>query len=402
MRHCNEMDSGILVIEATCNQVNQFGGYTGMQPLDFVNFVTSIANESGFDIKKLILGGDHLGPNPWRNMNAEDALCRAETMVKSYVQAGFRKIHIDCTMSCADDKSPLSDDLIARRTVRLIKTAEAASGTQKPLYVIGSEVPVPGGAHEALDTLTPTAIEAAKETIEKHRDIFKENDLDDAWKRVIALVVQPGVEFDNSQVFDFDPIKAKSLSLLIEDYDNMLFEAHSTDYQTQNALSQLVEGHFALLKVGPGLTFALREALWALDEIEAQWIGENNRAGLKNFVLDYMKSNPNHWMEYYGGSEHKTNLELQYSLSDRIRYYWPDKQIQERQESLFKNIDESFPPYGLLSQYLPLSFARLREKSIEINAKNLVMGHIMAILDMYYLACNPTNKTKNGGENECR
>ena len=59
---------------------------------------------------------------------------------------------------------------------------------------------------------------------------------------------------------------------MIEQYDRLIFEAHSTDYQTPAALAALVRDHFAILKVGPALTFALREALWALDCIEREWI----------------------------------------------------------------------------------------------------------------------------------
>ena len=32
-------DSGYVLIEATANQVNQYGGYTGMKPSDFKRFV---------------------------------------------------------------------------------------------------------------------------------------------------------------------------------------------------------------------------------------------------------------------------------------------------------------------------------------------------------------------------
>ena len=34
------------LIEATCNQVNQFGGYTGMTPADFARNVRRIAEEN--------------------------------------------------------------------------------------------------------------------------------------------------------------------------------------------------------------------------------------------------------------------------------------------------------------------------------------------------------------------
>ena len=74
-----------VVIEATCNQVNQEGGYTGMQPADFRAFVESSAKGQGFDTRRLILGGDHLGPNPWRSRPKEEALGKAEAMVAAYV-----------------------------------------------------------------------------------------------------------------------------------------------------------------------------------------------------------------------------------------------------------------------------------------------------------------------------
>ena len=45
-----------LLLEATCNQVNQFGGYTGMQPRDFVAYLHDLAAQAAFPAEKLILG----------------------------------------------------------------------------------------------------------------------------------------------------------------------------------------------------------------------------------------------------------------------------------------------------------------------------------------------------------
>src|SRR6185503_17608262 len=45
-----------LLIEATSNQVNQFGGYTGMRPADFRRFVHDIAARVGFPVHLLWLG----------------------------------------------------------------------------------------------------------------------------------------------------------------------------------------------------------------------------------------------------------------------------------------------------------------------------------------------------------
>ena len=86
------------------------------------------------------------------------------------------------------------------------------------------------------------------------------------------MVVQPGVEFGDDFVLPYRPEAAKELSRFIEDQP-MIYEAHSTDYQTRAALTSLVHGHFAILKVGPGLTFAFREAVFALAMIENEMLG---------------------------------------------------------------------------------------------------------------------------------
>ena len=78
-----------ILIEATCNQVNQEGGYTGKRPIDFVKLVKGIAAEEGLPADQLILGGDHLGPNPWKFLNQEQAMEKASELVKNYVSAGF-------------------------------------------------------------------------------------------------------------------------------------------------------------------------------------------------------------------------------------------------------------------------------------------------------------------------
>ncbi len=151
--HALRNGESLACIEATSNQVNQEGGYTGMQPAGFRDFVFRIADSVGIARSRVVLGGDHLGPNPWQGKPADAAMKAAETMVSAYVAAGFRKIHLDCSMSCADDKGPLQDETIARRSAQLCAAAERAwsrAGGEPPVYVIGTEVPVPGGAAQDL------------------------------------------------------------------------------------------------------------------------------------------------------------------------------------------------------------------------------------------------------------
>src|SRR5262245_18843718 len=185
--HARRTGAAFALIEATSNQVNQDGGYTGMKPAGFRDFVHRIADRAGLPRDRILLGGDHLGPNAWQALPAEEAMARAEVMVEDYVRAGFRKIHLDCSMSCADDPAALSDETIARRAARLCAVAErsqARAGGELPVYVIGTEVPVPGGAAEELGTLAVTTPDAARATIDTHRSIFAEAGLTAARPRV--------------------------------------------------------------------------------------------------------------------------------------------------------------------------------------------------------------------------
>ena len=141
-----------VLIEATCNQVNQEGGYTGMTPADFRRFVETIASRVGLHPSRIILGGDHLGPNPWRHLPADEAMQRAKAMIEAYARAGFTKLHLDTSMGCAGEPAALADEVTAERAAALAKVAEGAAGTAlAPVYIIGTEVPVPGGAQHALE-----------------------------------------------------------------------------------------------------------------------------------------------------------------------------------------------------------------------------------------------------------
>lgn len=384
----------LLLIEATCNQVNQEGGYTGMKPADFRDFVFAIADEVKVPHERILLGGDHLGPNPWTALPADEAMARAETMVEAYVAAGFRKIHADCSMACADDPVPLPEDVIAHRAARLIAKAEETwqrVGGEAPVYVIGTEVPVPGGAAEDLPELQVTEPKAALDTVAAHRRIFAEHGLAAMWPRVIATVVQPGVEFDHHKVVDYDRAKAVALSKAIESVPTLLFEAHSTDYQTPKALAELVEDHFAILKVGPGLTFALREALWALDAIEREWL-EKDWSNFRQIALERMEKNPKNWAKYYQGEGHSLRFAMQYSLSDRIRYYWPDAEISGAQKKLFDNLAANPPPPSLVSQYMADAFAVIRNSGLPLTPANLIRAHIGTVLEGYFAATQPVTE----------
>lgn len=380
-----------LLIEATSNQVDQFGGYTGMTPADFHRFVHQLADTLHLPHEQLILGGDHLGPNRWQTLPAETAMANADELIKSYVAAGFKKIHLDCSMSCADDPIPLTDAIVAERAARLAAIAEATCkvhfGHADLVYVIGTEVPVPGGAHEALTELAVTTPEAAQATLQAHHHAFEAQGLADLWPRIIALVVQPGVEFDHTNVIDYQPQKAVALSTMVESHPTLVFEAHSTDYQTPHALRQLVIDHFAILKVGPALTFALREALFSLAGIEEELLPAKAISGLRRELENVMQDRPEYWQSHYHGDSNTRRLARSYSYSDRMRYYWPDTQVDTAYERLVRNLADTPIPLPLISQYLPLQYARVREGSLSSTPHALIIDHIQDVLRQYHAAC---------------
>ncbi len=384
-------DGGLLLVEATSNQVDQYGGYTGMRPDEFAALVHRIVDRVALPRTRVLLGGDHLGPNRWRDLAPDEAMERAETLVAAYARAGFVKIHLDCSMACAGDPVPLPGAVVAERAARLAAAAEKAAAEQEHpadlVYVIGTEVPVPGGAQETIDALAPTTPGSARATVAEHRAAFTEAGVASAWEQVIALVVQPGVEFDHVRVVDYERAEARQLSDVVTELTGLVFEAHSTDYQTRTALAELVRDHWAVLKVGPGLTFALREALFGLAAIEDELVAEPDRSGLGATLEDAMLADPTWWAGYYDGRPDQQRLARRYSYSDRSRYYWPDPAVTSAVERLFHNLDTAGIPMPMLSQYLPQQYRRVRLGELPCEARALAIDHVRDVLRDYAYAC---------------
>ncbi len=333
-----------ILVEATCNQVNQTGGYTGMQPADFRDFAHGLARDAGVKPERLILGGDHLGPNPWRAEPAAAAMDKARALVTGYVEAGFDKLHLDASMRCADDDA-LPEATIAARAAELCAVAEAAARGRPLAYVVGTEVPVPGGETAASGTLAVTRPEALRRTLALHAEAFAARGLDAAFERVIGVVAQPGVDFDNDRVHAFDPAAAADLPGALADRPGLAFEAHSTDYQTEAALRALVATNFALLKVGPELTFTYRRAMLALAALDPV---EPSR--LEAVLRAEMFADPAPWRAHVAPGPDEDEA-LIHGLSDRVRYYWPRPAVQASLARLRANIAAARPDPELVARH---------------------------------------------------
>ena len=392
-------DNSIILIESTSNQVDQYGGYTGMIPSDFVSFVYRLADEVDFNKNDILLGGDHLGPNTWQNENASEAMEKALILIEDYVKAGYQKIHLDASMFCADDEGdrhqPLSNSIVAERAALMAEVAEKThvkfcKDKSKPVYVIGTEVPIPGGAQEEEEVVHPTSAAAALETIEVTKKAFLSKGLDDAWSRVYGVVVQPGVEFGDDQVFHYNRNSAKELSQTIIAQDKLVYEAHSTDYQSEKGLSQLVEDHFCILKVGPWLTFGYREALFSLSMIEDEMLLPKGleTSNLRNVIEEVMISDPKYWRKYYPGDQDQQKFKRKYSFSDRSRYYWPNEKIQTALQKLITNLERYPISLSLLSQFMPNQYTAVNEGIIENKVDEIILNKTQEVISLYARACN--------------
>ncbi|ATD55999.1 class II D-tagatose-bisphosphate aldolase, non-catalytic subunit [Clostridium chauvoei] len=391
-----------LLVESTANQVDQFGGYTGMKPKDFVKYIHELAEKNNFPIERIILGGDHLGPLTWTKIAPIEAMENAKDLIREYVLAGFTKIHIDTSMPLKGDieKGIFGDSLIANRASILCKVAEESylelleqeENAIHPVYVIGSEVPIPGGAQgeeEEEEGIVVTKVSNFRNTINTFKEAFESFGVGLAWDYVVGVVVQPGVEFGSDHVWGYNREAAKELTEAISEYPELVFEAHSTDYQTPKALKEMVEDGYIILKVGPALTFGFREGVFALNAIENELFKYNSDKELSKFmeILEFsMIKEPKDWKNHYSGTSEKIKLDRKYSLSDRCRYYMPKENVNFALEKLLDNLNGVEIPITLVSQFMHNQYKKIRDGELELTAESLLKDRIGEYIDDYIFA----------------
>lgn len=385
-----------ILIEGTANQINQFGGYTGMTPKDFRDYVYAIGRKVNFEPEKIILGADHFGPLVWSNLPADEAMNNSKELVRLAVLAGFTKIHIDTSMKLKGDpeNERLSDEVIAERSAALIEECEKAyqellktnPSAVRPVYVIGSEVPTPGGAQEEETGLQVTKVSDFEGTLRNYRKKFDEHGISEIWHDVIGVVVQAGVEFGDKEIHQYDRNAAAELCAALKNHPDVVFEGHSTDYQPPKKLREMVEDGIAILKVGPALTFALREGLFALSMIEYELIPKSERANFADTLEKVMLEHPANWQKHYHGLAGEKRLARKYSYSDRCRYYFSLPEIKASIAKLLSNIDSVEIPAGLLRQFMPAQYRKVRDGKLSMKAASLAKDCVAEVADDYNYA----------------
>jgi D-tagatose-1,6-bisphosphate aldolase subunit GatZ/KbaZ len=313
------------------------------------------------------------------------------------VEAGFHKLHLDAAFGCSDDPPQgLPLEIAAERTAALCQAAETAAERlpdrrQLPYYVIGAEVPVPGGALENPKDIQVTRPEDVAEFIALTASRFQKAALSGAWEqRLLAVIVQPGVEFGNLGVARYMPAQARALSAFHRNLPGiMTYEIHSTDYQTPDSLAGMVGDHFTLLKVGPCLTHAFREAVFALEQIETERLKYKRDAvpsDLRRVMGQLMQKHPVHWRSHYHGTEAECRRMRLSSRLDRIRYYWGYPEAQAALDRLHRNLAPSVPA-AMLEQYFADHVSIQSSGESALNAAEIIQRRIQTALQPYLSAC---------------
>ena len=154
---------------------------------------------------------------------------------------------------------------------------------------------------------------------------------------------------------------------------------------TRPCLRQMVEDGAAILKVGPALTFAVREALFALEGIEAELADRlpAGRSHLRNALERAMDADPRHWRGHFDVEGEALRRSRTYSLFDRCRYYWAVPEVDAAVRRLVANLRQASIPLALLSQYCPRACAKIRRGELTPDPEAIVHQQISDVLAVY-------------------
>ena len=365
------------LIECTSNQVNQDGGYTNKTPKLFINEIFKMQKKINFDKKKLFLGGDHLGPLPWKNNNSHTAIKNSVKLIDSFLKEKFCKIHIDTSIKCKNDKH-IDNDIIFNRTNQILRNPAIFKKIKDRFIIIGTEVPLSGSGD------SKKIIKTSKQQINNESLRFKKILKSIGLKNnFFGLVIEPGMRYMHSSITqpNFKDFKEKRR---ISIKNNFVFEAHSTDYQSLKTLKQLVKNNFKYLKVGPEITFNYSRSLFFMQNLEKK-IVKKKCSNLKAKILSTMLDNSKHWKEYYKRKDKKLFLD---SKLDRLRYYLNSKKVVNSINLLKKNVNKLDKKiiYPLINQDLKKDFIFYSKKKLS-NFDLIKLIFISKSLKKYFKAC---------------
>ena len=369
------------LIESTSNQVNQFGGYSGKTPQEFYNNIKKILKKNNFSSRNFYMGGDHLGPLPWKKKNEKTAVNNSVQLINKCLDSNYSKIHVDTSIKCINDKI-INHSIIFDRTKYILQNSKLKKKLGKTFLIIGTEVPLSGSNEKGKIKLTQ--INQINLEVKKFKDLLKT-----LYKKKLkfGLVIEPGMRFMHNSIqkpnfANFEP-KRK-----ISKKNNFVYEAHSTDYQPLGVLIKLVKNNFKFLKVGPELTYNYSRSLFLMEKIEKKYL-KNNFSKIKDNIMSTMLKDKKYWKDYYSGSSLKVKKLILNSKLDRMRYYLNKHKIKISINKLKKNINslssEKIKKYLLSKENKTLFDKKLVKNLSNFDLINLI--YISKCLNRYYRAC---------------
>ena len=182
------------LIECTSNQVNQNGGYTNKTPKMFIKEILNISKKTKFDSKKLYLGGDHLGPLPWKKENTKTAIKNSISLINQFLKYNFCKIHIDTSIKCRDDKY-INSEIIFNRTNKILNDFNIKKKIKNKFLVIGTEVPLSGSGDN--NKIVKTSKKQIVSEVTKFKEILKKLNLK---SNLFGLVIEPGMKYKHFSI----------------------------------------------------------------------------------------------------------------------------------------------------------------------------------------------------------
>jgi D-tagatose-1,6-bisphosphate aldolase subunit GatZ/KbaZ len=151
----------------------------------------------------------------------------------------------------------------------------------------------------------------------------------------------------------------------------------------------MVKDHFTILKVGPCLTNAFREAVFALEEIEIECLKSRPdvaRSDIRMALERAMTASPMHWRSHYRGAENELRRLRGSSRLDRIRYYWSYPEVESALARLYANLNPALPA-ELIERISPASTALVSKAESAISPAAFIQRRIQKELYPYLAAC---------------
>ena len=373
-----------VLIESTSNQVNQNGGYTGLKPQNFKKKINEIAKKNKFKLKRVLLGGDHLGPLPWKDLKKKIAMRNAKLLVKNYIKTGYKKIHLDTAILCSDQKK-ISREEVIHRCFFLLKDIPTKY-LKNIFFVVGTEVPAAGGGDHT-NTMV-TKLDNIKRDFNGYRNFFKKMNFGSLR---FALVIDPGIAFKNLSIkkSKFKDLNKKSNFSKI---NNFVFEAHSSDYQSMVDLRKLYDKNFKFLKVGPELTYNYMKAILLMEKIEMNIFSDVSN--IRKTISKQMDINKKYWAKYYKKSSKNNEFLKFHSFLDRARYYWSNKKVHYSKQKLFKNINNLNHTEFCFFCDLSKKDLYFKKKRKLTNVDFILFKFLKDPIMKYYLACRYKIKSR--------